>query len=526
MRKFLLKNALILAQGIWIAAVGQEKRAHNPIIFADVPDLSMIRVGNTYYMSSTTMHMSPGVPVMRSKDLVNWQLVNYAYDTMVTNDDMNLENGRSAYGKGSWASSMRYHNGTFYVSTFSATSGKTHIYATKNIEKGPWKMISFRPALHDHSLFFDDGKAYMIYGNKKLTLVELKEDLSGVKEGGINQVIIENASQPTEDIAASGLGEGSQLFKVNGKYYLFNITSPRGGMRSVVIHRSDQLTGPWEGRAALQDLGVAQGGLVDTPDGHCYAYLFRDYGAVGRIPYLVPVRWEDGWPVLGVNGKVPDSLDLPASVGLIPGLVASDEFNRKKGDRALPLVWQWNHNPDNRLWSVGARKGYLRLVTGRIDSGFLLAKNSLTQRTIGPVCTGSISLDVGNMKDGDFAGLALLQKSYGLVGVSRVGEKNLVVMINASSGKPQEVESVPLHQRTVYLKAECDFTNKKDVADFFYSLDGRSWKRIGNQLKMVYTLPHFMGYRFTLFNYATKTIGGYADFDYFRIAGNISCENE
>jgi beta-xylosidase len=518
MKKIFLGVAVLAIFSIKVSA-----QAKNPIIFADVPDLSMIRVGDTYYMSSTTMHMSPGVPIMSSKDLVNWKLVSYAYDTLVSNDEMNLNNGKSTYGRGSWASSMRYHNGTYYVSTFAATSGKTHIYTTKNIEKGPWKAISFRPALHDHSLFFDDdGKTYLIYGNKKLTLVELKEDLTGVKEGGVNQVIIDDASQPSQSVGNSGLGEGSQLFKVKGKYYLFNITWPRGGMRTVVIHKADKLTGPWEGRVALQDLGVAQGGLIDKPDGTWYAYLFRDFGAVGRIPYLVPVKWEDGWPVLGVNGKVPETLNLPASKGLIPGIVNSDEFNRKKGEPALPLVWQWNHNPDNSLWSVTKRPGYLRLTTGRIDTSFLSARNSLTQRTIGPVCTGSTSLDVSNMKDGDFAGFALLQKNYGLVGVRVEGDRKTIVMINASGGKPVEAQTIPLNQKTVFFKAECDFTDKKDVADFFYSLDGKTWMPIGTQLKMAYTLPHFMGYRFTLFNYATKYIGGFADFDFFRISDKIS----
>lgn len=520
-RKFLLSLALI-TQSIFITAIAQDNQSHNPIIFADVPDISMIRVGDTYYMSSTTMHMSPGVPIMKSEDLVNWQLINYAYDTLVSNDEMNLENGKSTYGRGSWASSIRYHNGTYYVSTFAATSGKTHIYTTKNIEMGPWKAISFRPRLHDHSLFFDDGgKAYMIYGNKKLTLVELKDDLSGINEGGVNQVIIEDVSEPSQSVGTSGLGEGSQLFKVNGKYYLFNITWPRDGMRTVVVHRADKLTGPWEGRVALQDLGVAQGGLIEMPDGTWYAYLFRDFGSVGRIPYLVPVEWEDGWPVLGVNGKVPETLDLTASKGLIPGIVASDEFTRKKGDRPLPLVWQWNHNPDNSLWSLTARKGYLRLTTARINTSFLLAKNSLTQRTIGPVCSGSTSLDVSNMKDGDFAGLALLQKNYGLVGVRLEEEKKVVVMINASTGKPEQAQTIPLNQKTVFFKAECDFTNKKDVANFFYSVDGKTWIPIGSQLKMSYTLPHFMGYRFALFNYATKNIGGFADFDYFHISDSI-----
>jgi len=523
MRKILLISALLIAQSACTILFAQGRRASNPIIFADVPDMSMIRVGNTYYMSSTTMHMSPGVPLMKSKDLVNWKLVGYAYDTLISNDEMNLENGKSTYGRGSWASCIRYHNGIYYVSTFAATSGKTHIYTTKDIERGQWKAISFQPALHDHSLFFDDdGRTYMIYGNKKLTLIELKNDLSGIQDGGVNEVIIENTSQPSENIGVSGLGEGSQLFKVNGKYYLFNITWPKDGMRTVVIHRADKLTGPWEGRVALQDLGVAQGGLIDMPDGTWYAYLFRDFGAVGRIPYLVPVKWENGWPLLGENGKVPETLDLPANQSLIPGIVDSDEFTRKKGDRLLPLVWQWNHNPENSLWSVTARKGYLRLTTGRVDTSFLSARNTLTQRTIGPVCTGATSLDVSKMKDGDFAGLGLLQKNFGVIGVQAEGNKKVIVMINASNGSPVEAEKLALKQTTVYFKAECDFTDKKDVANFFYSLDGKTWMAIGTQLKMSYTLPHFMGYRFALFNYATRNVGGYADFDFFHIADSIS----
>jgi beta-xylosidase len=508
-----------------IVLAASAQQATNPIIYADVPDMSMVRVGDTYYMSSTTMHMSPGVPIMQSKDLTNWKLINYAYDTLANVDALNLENGKSTYGRGSWASSIRYHNGTFYVTTFAQTTGKTYIYSTKNIEKGPWKTVSFSPSLHDHSLFFDDdGKVYMLYGNGKLSLIELNEDLSGIKPGGINQVVIENASAPSQvEGRRGGLGaEGSQLYKVNGKYYLFNITWPPGGMRTVVIHRADKITGPWEGKIGLQDLGVAQGGLIDMPDGKWYAYLFRDNGSVGRIPYLVPVVWKDGWPVLGENGKVPESLNLPANKSLIPGIVSSDEFNRKKNDRALPLVWQWNHNPDNNLWSVTERKGYLRLKTGRVDTSFLLARNSLTQRTIGPVCSGSIALDVSHMKDGDFAGLGLLQKQFGLLGVRINGAAKEIVMINASTGKPVEAASIPLNQSTVYFRAECNFTRRKDVADFFFSLDGNTWQAIGTQLKMAYTIPQFIGYRFALFNYATKNTGGYADFDYFRIEEKIS----
>ncbi len=497
-------------------------QARNPIIFADVPDISIVRVNDKYYMSSTTMHMSPGLPIMKSTDLVNWELVRYAYDTLANVDELNLENGKSTYGRGSWASCIRYQSGWYYVTTFAQTTGKTYIYKTKDIEKGHWQVASFKPAYHDHSLFFDDdGRVYLIYGVGKLKLVELNADLTGVKEGTKEQVIIENASSP----AGTNIGlqaEGSQIFKVKGKYYLFNITWPRGGMRTVVVHRADKITGPWEGKLGLQDMGVAQGGLIDTQDGNWYAYLFRDFGSVGRIPYLVPVKWVDGWPEMGEGGKVPEQLNLMANRSLIPGIVSSDEFSRRKGDKSLPLVWQWNHNPVNGLWSMLERKGYLRLHTGRVDTSFLLARNTLTQRTIGPQSMATIAMDISKMKDGDMAGLSLLQRKFGWVGVHREAGKNRIVMVSAESGQPVEMAHVSLAQQTVYLKIECDFTDKKDQGNFFYSLDGKKWLRIGSTLQMSYTIPHFMGYRFGLFNFATRNAGGFTDFDYFRISDKIS----
>lgn len=496
------------------------QKAQNPIIYADVPDISMIRVGNTYYTSSTTMHLSPGLPIMKSKDLVNWRIVSYAYNTLDDGDALNLNNGLNAYGRGSWASSLRYHKGTFYVSTFSGTTNKTYIYSTKNIEKGPWKTTSFSPALHDHSLFFDDdGKTYMVYGSGRIMLAELNDDLSGFRLDKKPQVIIENASAAAGP--APGLpAEGSQLFKINGKYFLFNISWPKGGMRTVLIHRADQLAGPYEGRVGLQDKGVAQGGLITTPKGIWYAYLFRDFGAVGRVPYLVPVTWNEGWPVLS-DHHAPDTLDLPASQGLIPYLVSSDDFSRKSGEPELPLVWQWNHNPDNRLWSLKSRPGYLRLTTGRLDSTLLTARNTLTQRTIGPECSGTTLVDVANMKDGDFAGLVLLQQKYGFVGVRSDKGSKWLVMYNAQAGPATEAARIPLKQSAIYLKASCDFKNRADKAYFFYSLDGQKWEPIGTPLQMVYTLPHFMGYRFGLFNYATMQPGGYVDFDFFHISNTL-----
>lgn len=513
------------------------RQAQNPIIWADVPDVAVIRVGDTYYMSSTTMHMSPGLPIMKSKDLVNWNLIGYAYDRLVENDAMNLENGRNCYGAGSWASSLRYHNGTYYATTFSSTSGRTHVYRTRDIEKGDWKASSFSPSLHDHTLFFDDdGRVYMIYGAGKLTLVELLEDLSGIKPDGVNKVIIENANLLFGENEVGGLnGEGSQLIKVNGRYYLLNIASPRSRWsRSVLIHRADSIAGPWEGRVALEDKGVAQGCLIDTPDGKWYAMLFQDNGSVGRSPWLVPVKWEDGWPVFGIDGKAPETIDIEDNETLLDSnIVTSDEFDRKPGD-VLPPAWQWNHNPDNSNWSVGEREGHLRITTGRVDNSILSARNILTQRTFGPVSSASTKVDVTNMKDGDYAGLIALQQRFGAVCVKMEnGTKSIVMMGIGSqpsdrrgrgsrSNPPVEIESVPLTQPIVYFKIDCDFRNRTDKAYFYYSLDNKNWIKIGSVLQMSYTMPHFMGYRFGLFNYAAKTAGGYVDFDYYRVTNEIT----
>jgi beta-xylosidase len=525
MKRYVLVMAALassLSMGAIANGPAQPERgraAANPILWADVPDPSVLRVGDTYYMSSTTMHMSPGLPLMKSRDLVNWQVVGYAYDTLVENEALTLQNGKNAYGAGSWASSLRYRDGTFYVSTFSSTTGRTHVFRTRDIERGPWSESSFRPALHDHSLFFEeDGRVYMIHGSGDVRLTELTSDASAIKAGGVDQVVVRDASR----VAGPNVGlpaEGSHLFRVNGRYYLFMITWPRGGMRTQLVFRADRLTGPYEGQVALQDQGVAQGGLIDTPGGDWYGLLFQDHGAVGRVPFLVPVKWEDGWPVLGIDGKAPATLSLPAGSGPVPGIVASDEFDRRPGERALPLVWQWSHNPDSRYWSVTQRPGYLRLTTGRTDPDLLSARNTLTQRTFGPQCSGTVAMDVSNMKDGDTAGLGLLQRRYGFVGVRMAGGARSVVMVSAGSGAAREVQSVPLSQSVIYLKAECDFKNRADRARFSYSLDGRRWTSIGEPLQMVYTLPHFMGYRFALFNYATRTAGGSVDFDWFRVAG-------
>lgn len=491
--------------------------ASNPIIWADVPDPSVIRVGNNYYMSSTTMHMNPGVPIMKSTDLVNWSVVNYAHNNLDNTSALNLENNQNAYGKGSWASSIRFVDGIYYVSTFSYTTNKTYIYKTRDIERGPWTTSVLNGLYHDCSLFFENGRAFLAYGIDDIKIIELTADASAIKSGGLNQTIIAKSSS----VAGTNFivrPEGTHLQKINGRYYVSLITWPSGKSRTQLIFRSNNLTGPYEGRVALQDQGVAQGGLIDTPTGNWYAFLFRDSGAVGRIPYLVPVSWQDGWPVMGVGGKVPQKLGFTVENKGLGGIVASDEFNQgAQGSSVLPLQWQWNHNPDNSGWSLTSRPGYLRITNKRIDPNMEVTRNTLTQRSYGPQSSARIALDTVGMKDGDYAGLGALQTRYGFVGVHKSNGTKSIVMVDTTSGTPQEITRIGLFQDRVQFRIDMDFRNQTDQARFYYSLDGNNWTLIGNTLRMTYDLKHFMGYRFALFNYATQSTGGYVDFDYYRI---------
>ncbi len=523
----------------------------NPIIWADVPDVSVVRVGDTYYMSSTTMHLNPGVPIMMSKDLINWEIVSYCYDSLMdeslpqnTKNRLTLQNGANEYGQGTWASCIRFHNGKFYVSTFSQPTGRTYIFTSDDPKKDDWKLISKFQSFHDHTLVFDkDGRNYMIYGGGDRRITELKSDLSGPKPGGVNQVLV------TRKDTADGMGErggnflleGSQMFIVNGKYYLINIAWPGGKCRTVVCSRADNIMGPYESKTIFQCEGIAQGGIVDTPDGKWYAVLFGDRGGAGRIPYIMPVTWKDGWPIVGEDGKkIPADFKIPNAVHkTIPtGVVTSDEFDGEVGKRKLKLQWQWNHIPDNNLWSLTERKGYLRLKTGSVVDELQKARNILGQRTFGPASTAEISVDVSHMKDGDYAGLASFQSEYGFVAVKQENGKKSFVMVARNRSGVREIASVPFDQKVVYLRVECDLSpaagatsyslnpGRKDTSYFYYSLDGKKWTRIGNSIRMPYSMPHFMGYRFSIFNFSTKEAGGYVDVDYYRIGNILSPESK
>lgn len=518
----------------------------NPVIFADVPDMDFIRVEDAFYMVSTTMHLSPGCPVMKSYDLVNWEIVNYVYNILDDADNLALRNGENNYGKGQWAATLRYKDGVYYAGFLSYATGKTYIYYTDDIENGKWDRFEFDEGFHDMSLLFDDdGKVYIIYGGGKIWCVELEPDLSAVKPE-TKRKLINNAG-----LVKDCLAEGAHAYKIDGYYYIFIITWPPDGRRTQLCYRSKSLDGEWEMKVILDDNldfrndGVAQGGIIDDADGNWYCLLFQDHGAVGRAPVLMPMTWEDGWPVVGIDGKAPKTAEIPIKGHEKKGIVTSDEFinsqivrpyhsfaesleeageNDYNGSN-LALEWQWNHNPDNRLWSLTEREGYLRLKTASVCDSVTEARNTLTQRTFGPRCSAYIKIDTANMKDGDISGLSAFAEKYGYAGVKIEDGKKYIISVcyddSKSVQKEFETERVEIAQEEVYLRVDCDYNNAADKAYFYYSLDGENWTEIGKTLHMNYYGLHFMGYRFAIFNFATKQTGGYADIDFFRVDNKI-----
>lgn len=511
-----------------------EKRATR-VWWTDIPDPDVIRVGDTYYMTSTTMHFTPGCPVMKSNDLIHWEIISYVYDVLENSDEMSLNHGRHDYGRGSWASCIRYAGGTFYAAFAAYNSDKTYVFQTKCIENSNWDRYVLPGIYHDLSILFDDdGRVYMVYGSGAIRVIELTADARAVKPGGLDKVIIPK----TDAGGGDGLpAEGSHIYKRNGMYYIFLIAwpkaSPASGRRIELCYRSDRIDGFYEGRVVLDsdmgfhNQGVAQGGIFETGDGTWYSLLFQDHGSVGRIPVLVPVAWEDGWPVFGTKGRLPDIQSPAAEMLDGSDVIRPDEFD----GAALALCWQWNHNCDNRFWSLGERPGWLTLTNGRICRSLSDAPNTLTQRTHGPVCSGWVLLDVSGMKAGDFAGLAAFQDQYGYVGVMAAEDSTSIIMASAEqspfdpaqmryeTGRPEVIEeSIPLEQKRVFLRIDFDFRDMADTADFYYSLDGRSFSRIGRRLFLSYRLTHFVGYRFGLFSYATKETGGSASFDFFSVS--------
>ncbi len=518
------------------------RRNCNPLTKLDYPDPDVIRVEDTYYMVSTTMHFMPGCEILRSYDLKHWEHAAYVYDYLDGTPGQRLEGDANIYGKGMWAASLRYHKGTFYVVFVANDTHSTYLYRSEDIN-GPWRKSTIEGFYHDCSLLFDDdGRIYLAYGNTEIHILELQEDLSGPKEGGLHRIAVVDAERPC-------LGyEGTHFYKINGKYYLFFIHSLKERWRRVeACFVADSITGEFTGGDVLNDdrgycdQGVAQGGIVDTPDGRWYAVLFQDSGAVGRIPVLIPVRFENDYPVFGEDGRIPEYFETP---DLKPGysyhpLVESDDFKgnatvldlsesrRLYSCFGMKSCWQFNHEPDLELTELDGETGVWSVRTDKLCDNLTQARNTLTQRMAYPGCVADVTVDGNELKEGDYAGICVFQGCYGMLALHRQGNGYYLVRRGKNiedadlqaknrdySGQEYERIYLGTGGNSVRLRVAVDFTNMKDEASFYY-LDGQQWKQLGPEQKLAFKLDHFCGARVGLFVYATEQVGGRASFSDF-----------
>ncbi|GAP91336.1 putative xylosidase glycosyl [Rosellinia necatrix] len=480
----------------------------NPVLWEDLADLDVFRVDNTYYYSSSTMHYSPGAPILQSYDLVNWEYVGHSVPTLSWSQNYDLVNGQRAYVKGIWASTLRYRksNGKWYW-LGCIEFGKTYIYTAPAVT-GPWALsATLNMCLYDSGLFIDDDDTmYVAYGNTQISVAQLAPDgLSIVK-----------TQQVYSSPSSIGTLEGSRMYKRNGQYYILTTrpanqewvlkaSAPFGSYSIKVL--ADALSPPVSGGG-----NPHQGGLVDLPDGSWYYMAFEDAYPGGRIPVLAPVTWgSDGFPALTtVNGGWGQTYPLPLPARPLPSTVGTDSF----AGSSLGPTWEWNHNPDTSKFTVD---NGLTLRTATITDDLYSARNTLTHRIHGPISTATIVIDTANMADGDTAGLALFRDQSAWIGIRNdagtfsITMKNNILMDTtwATTNKGNVVASASASRGLIYLRGTVNISpGVGRTGSFSYSNDGAEYTPLGNSLQLNSDWQYFMGYRWGIFNYATKALGG------------------
>ena len=351
----------------------------NPPLYADFPDPDIIRVGDDFYMVSTTFVNSPGLAVLHSKDLVNWTTINNVIDRLQGHPGYDM-NGGPLYRNGVFAPSIRYRNGTFYVAVQPNGTGQgLQIYHTQD-PAGDWQLNQLNGGAFDPGLFFDDnGSPYVIYGGawqNNIYIRQLNPNLNGFASA---EQIIHNA----------GFGlEGAHVLKRGTNYYLF---SSRPGQLAMYVSRSTNLFSGWQTQPSVNDGSDSghQGGVVQLANGEWYGFAMLDAGPIGRVTNMSPISWVNDWPVWGNNNVIPDEAAKPI---LGQPIVVHPKSTGFDGPELLP-DYRWNHNPDNSRWSLTERPGYLRLKP-TVAPNFWNARNSLTYKGFGPTSQAIVELDI------------------------------------------------------------------------------------------------------------------------------------
>ncbi|MCR5680387.1 MAG: glycoside hydrolase 43 family protein [Prevotella sp.] len=532
------------AQTSWTADNGNGTFT-NPLFYDEFSDPDVIRVGDDYYLAGTTMHAVPGLVILHSKDLVNWEFASYCFDRFDFADDkFALKNHQEIYGQGIWAPCIRYANGQFYV--FSNVNGKgLQCYTAKDIH-GPWTHHNMQGNIYDLGVLFDDdGKIYAIHGYGTVKCTELKSDMSGPVEGTERIIIPEG----------NGVGEGHHMYKIDGTYYLISTDYMPNGR--TLCSRSKNIWGPYETRVITADetygyhaasltqiprgekyrigedetmftLGpidkdatactnAHQGGIVQAKDGTWWALFMQDFHSIGRTVCLMPMTWEDGWPMVGLKGnlgRAPRTWFKPGDGADGKNLIRapydrSDDFNGKQ----LKPVWQWNHNPEEKLWSL--KGGKLRIQAHPAEQ-LMWARNTLTQRVIGPKSVTTVELYTKGMKDGDVCGLGNINVPCSWIGIRKDGNMLTLQCFEQMTNDTIASRFDVLPEGKIWLRCIGDYDSNQ--MQYAYSTDGKEFKTLGRMMPLTYQLITFQGSRHALFAYNIKgKQGGYAEFDNFTV---------
>ncbi len=485
----------------------------NPLIWEDLPDLEVIRVDDAFFYTASTFHHSPGAPVLRSYDLVHWEYISHSVPALDFDDSYDLSGSGSSYVNGIWASTLGYRasNKTFYWMGCMHGTGGGWVFTASSPE-GPWEKHQ-GGCYYDMGLLVDDDDTmYVAYGNNTISVAQLTED-------GLGQVRAQAVYETPSDL--SGPLEGSRFYKINGDYYIF-VTQYANG--EYVLRSTNGPFGPYEMRPFAVRLPFAgagaggaphQGGVVETQNGDWYYLAFNDSFPAGRLPVMAPITWNDGWPsVTLVNGEWGASYpfpNLPCGSNRVTPSPVIDSF----ANPMLRHEWEWNHNPDNTKWSAGDG---LTLLTATVTNDLYAARNTLTRRIPGPVSMGTIELDYSSMLDGDVAGIAVLRDISAAIAVKNQNGATRVVMTSGidmdtswtTTSTGTEVAAAEITGGKLWLRAEANVRtdNGGGQARFFYSTNGSQFTPLGGVLTMNKNWQYFLGYRFGIFNYATKALGG------------------
>ena len=530
-----LRGAEAAAPASWIPDQG-DGTYRNPVLFADYSDPDAIRVGDDYYLVSSSFLATPGLPILHSKDLVNWSLASHALNVQVPEGHF----AAPRHGEGVWAPAIRFHAGRFWIAYPDPDFG---IYLTTATDPaGTWtRPILIMPGkgLIDPCPFWDDdGQLYLIHAwarsragvSNILTLNRLKADGTRALDAG--EIIIDGNKIPGWTTL-----EGPKLYKRNGYYYVF---APAGGIGGgyQAVFRSKSLHGPYEHRIVLdqgrtQVNGPHQGAWVDTRTGEDWFLHFQDRGAYGRVVHLEPMAWHDDWPVIGadpggtgrgepvlVHAKPNVGRTWPVAVPL-----TSDEFD----GRALGLQWQWNANPRAGWASLKQRRGFLRLACvpaprTRINGAPALntlydTPNLLLQKFPAPAFTVTTSLKFTPVAEGERAGLVVFGFDYAWIGLRRTATGlRLVYTVNRGANRPgaQESESwgVDVAAAPACLQVK---VGENGLCRFAYSADNRVFTPVGETFQA--SGDRYIGAKVGLFASSTPLASawGFADFDWFRV---------